>query len=335
MKYNRLFRIGFGARGMVYMGKSLQTGETVAIKEIALKSDVKAQLEIFREISALRICRHENIVHLIEVLISDHSATLVTEFVESNLRLVIDDIERPSNNELIKNYFVQLFYGLAYLHRNGIMHRDIKPENILINTSNRVKIADFGLACLYFLDQPQRTYCHQVATRWYRAPELLFGAIHYGPAMDIWAAGCILAEFLNGAPLFPGANDIDQIACVFQVLGTPTDNTWPEWEQLPDSGKLVFDSIEPVQDWTTVVDVAQCGDESSECLSLLRSVLRLDPTKRASAEMCLQSDFLSRKLPKSPQSIDYTPPPIETSIKQKASNAHIQFRQQVNSSDHY
>lgn len=153
------------------------------------------------------------------------------------MKLIIDDERRPLNNEIVRFYFTQIFYGIAYLHNMRIMHRvlsieiydtnilsifqDLKPENILINSNNRVKIADFGLACLYCPEDKRRTYRHQafnllflniinvnhrihnqVATRWYRAPELLFSSNNYNPKVDIWAIGCILAEFFNGTPFF-------------------------------------------------------------------------------------------------------------------------------------
>ena len=79
--------------------------------------------------------------------------------------------------------------------------QDLKPENILVTVNNRIKLGDFGLACLY-VPNSRKTYSHQVFTRWYRAPELLFGSITYDPKVDIWACGCILAEYINGSPLF-------------------------------------------------------------------------------------------------------------------------------------
>uniref|UniRef100_A0A914YRW0 Protein kinase domain-containing protein n=1 Tax=Panagrolaimus superbus TaxID=310955 RepID=A0A914YRW0_9BILA len=141
------------------------------------------------------------IVKLLDYFFHDTTASLVFEFIESTLKLIITDIRRPQNDALLCHYFLQLFCGIAYLHHLNIMHRDIKPENILVTANNQIKIADFGLACLY-VPKSAKTYSHQVVTRWYRAPELLFGSITYDFKIDLWASGCVLAEYINGSPLF-------------------------------------------------------------------------------------------------------------------------------------
>uniref|UniRef100_A0A3B4ZNY5 Cyclin-dependent kinase 20 n=1 Tax=Stegastes partitus TaxID=144197 RepID=A0A3B4ZNY5_9TELE len=117
--------------------------------------------------------------------------------------------------------------------------QDLKPANLLISSSGHLKIADFGLARL-FSEQGERLYSHQVATRWYRAPELLYGARKYDEGVDLWAVGCIFGELLNSSPLFPGENDIEQLCCVLRVLGTPTQDSWPEIVELPDYNKITF-----------------------------------------------------------------------------------------------
>ena len=101
------------------------------------------------------------------------------------------------------------------------MHRDLKPANLLISPTGHLKIADFGLARVFSSDEG-RLYSHQVATRWYRAPELLYGARKYDQAVDLWAVGCIFGELINNSPLFAGENDIDQLYSVLRVIGTPS-----------------------------------------------------------------------------------------------------------------
>ncbi len=115
--------------------------------------------------------------------------------------------------------------GLEYLHRHWILHRDMKPNNLLIDTRGVLKIGDFGLAKFY--GSPNRVYTHQVVTRWYRCPELLFGARIYGVGADMWALGCILAELLLRVPFLPGESDLDQLTRIFQTLGTVTEEQWP------------------------------------------------------------------------------------------------------------
>lgn len=126
----------------------------------------------------------------------------------------------------VKSLMLMILQGVAHCHRNNIIHRDLKPANLLLSRTGIIKIADFGLARTHF-GHVQRPYSHQVATRWYRAPELLFGARLYDSGVDIWAVGTILAELLNHSPLFPGQNDIDQLYCVSSILGTPNVLEWP------------------------------------------------------------------------------------------------------------
>lgn len=133
-----------------------------------------------------------------------------------------------------------LLRGLKYLHDISIMHRDIKPANLLITDGGTLKIADFGLARIYRKNAPEKSYSPQVATRFYRAPEILWGASQYGPAIDLWAAGCVFAEMLRGIPLFGGTTDIEQLALVVRLLGTPDTEQWPELLTLADYNKIRF-----------------------------------------------------------------------------------------------
>jgi renal tumor antigen len=116
----------------------------------------------------------------------------------------------------------QLMIALDHMHRKGIFHRDIKPENILIDThadlGRGLKLADFGSCRGIYSKQP---YTEYISTRWYRAPECLLTDGYYGPEMDIWGAGCVMFEITNLHPLFPGANEVDQINRIHKVLGTP------------------------------------------------------------------------------------------------------------------
>uniref|UniRef100_A0A7E4VT69 Protein kinase domain-containing protein n=1 Tax=Panagrellus redivivus TaxID=6233 RepID=A0A7E4VT69_PANRE len=247
-KYGIIGRIGQGAQGVLMKARAIETGETVAVKRIHLRNDTKSHVDALREINCLRHCNHESIVKILDTFFDENTVSIVMEFVESNLKLVINDVSRPHNDVILAHYFRQIFNGVAYLHNLNIMHRDLKPENILVTQDNKIKIADFGLACVY-VPNSRKTYSHQVVTRWYRAPELLFGSITYDPKVDIWACGCVLAEYINGSPLFMGYNDIDQLAIVLSVLGTPAAASWPEWELLPDAHKIVFEDSEPCSDW--------------------------------------------------------------------------------------
>lgn len=156
-----------------------------------------------------------------------------------------------------KAYLRMLLCGVNYCHGQSIIHRDLKPANLLISPAGTLKIADFGLARILDPLQSERQYSHQVATRWYRAPELLYGSRHYDFSVDIWATGCIFGEMINCSPLFPGTSlarnridkrqgetDIDQLACVLRNLGTPTVENWPEASSYPDFDKIHFEEVQ-------------------------------------------------------------------------------------------
>ena len=169
---------------------------------------------------------------MIDVFGHKSNVSLVMDFMDTDLEVIIKDngiILTPAH---IKSYILQTLLGLEYLHSNWILHRDLKPNNLLMNQDGVLKIADFGLAKFY--GSPNRQYTHIVVTRWYRAPELLFGARNYGTGVDVWAVGCILAELLLRIPFLAGDTDLDQLAKIFQALGTPTEENWPGHNKLPD-----------------------------------------------------------------------------------------------------
>lgn len=166
--------------------------------------------------------------------------SLVFEYVPHTLYSRLRDERSPVTRQETRRYMRHLLRGLRHLHGISIMHRDIKPANLLITDDGTLKIADFGLARVFRKDQPDRCYSPQVATRCYRAPEILWGGSKYGPPIDLWAAGCVLAEMLRGVPLFPGTTDIEQLALVVRVLGTPDPEQWPELTTLADYNKIRY-----------------------------------------------------------------------------------------------
>ncbi|KAF7652052.1 hypothetical protein LDENG_00102110 [Lucifuga dentata] len=240
-QYSILGRIGEGAHGIVFKAKHIETGETVALKKVALRRlEDGIPNQALREIKALQeIEDNQYVVKLKDVFPHGTGFVLVFDFMLSDLSEVIRNSERPLTPAQVKGYMMMLLKGVAFLHHNNIMHRDLKPANLLISSSGHLKIADFGLARL-FSERGERLYSHQVATRWYRAPELLYGARKYDEGVDLWAVGCIFGELLNSSPLFPGENDIEQLCCVLRVLGTPNQDSWPEIVELPDYNKITF-----------------------------------------------------------------------------------------------
>ncbi|VDM23629.1 unnamed protein product [Hydatigera taeniaeformis] len=234
---------------------------------------------------------HPNIVRLREVFPHGMGFTLVFDYMSTDLSEILRSIDSPLSEGEVKAYMIMLLRGISFLHSNSIMHRDLKPANLLINSKGILKIADFGLARL-FSRQEDKLYSHQVATRWYRAPELLYGARRYTESVDLWAVGCILGELINNSPLFPGENDIEQLWFVIRVLGTPTEKNWPGLTQLPDYNKITFSHCEPV----ALEDVLL--SDSLLARNLLGKFLCYDQNRRISAEKALLHDFfLTEPLP--------------------------------------
>ncbi|XP_034502963.1 cyclin-dependent kinase 20 isoform X5 [Ailuropoda melanoleuca] len=277
-QYCILGRIGEGAHGIVFKAKHVETGEIVALKKVALRRlEDGIPNQALREIKALQeIEDNQHVVQLKAVFPHGAGFVLAFEFMLSDLAEVVRHAQRPLAQAQVKSYLQMLLRGVAFCHANNIVHRDLKPANLLISASGQLKIADFGLARVFSPDG-SRLYTHQVATRWYRAPELLYGARQYDQGVDLWAVGCILGELLNGSPLFPGENDIEQLCCVLRILGTPSPQVWPEITELPDYNKISFKEQAPVP----LEEVLP--DASPQALDLLGQFLLYPPRQRISA----------------------------------------------------
>ncbi|XP_004870147.1 cyclin-dependent kinase 20 isoform X2 [Heterocephalus glaber] len=277
-QYCILGRIGEGAHGIVFKAKHVETGEIVALKKVALRRlEDGIPNQALREIKSLQeIEDNQYVVQLKAVFPHGMGFVLAFEFMLSDLAEVVRHAQRPLAPAQVKSYLQMLLKGVTFCHANNIVHRDLKPANLLISASGQLKIADFGLARIFSPDG-SRLYTHQVATRWYRAPELLYGARQYDQSVDLWAVGCIMGELLNGSPLFPGENDIEQLCCVLRILGTPSPQVWPEITELPDYKKISFKEQAPVP----LEEVLP--DASPQALDLLGHFLLYPPHQRIAA----------------------------------------------------
>ncbi|CAK7340461.1 unnamed protein product [Dovyalis caffra] len=216
--------VGHGSFGVVFQAKWLETGETVAIKKVLQDKRYKN-----RELQTMRLLDHQNVVSLKHCFFSTTEKdelylNLVLEFVPETVHRVIKHYSKLNQKMpliYVKLYTYQIFRALSYIHRAiGVCHRDIKPQNLLVNPhTHQVKLCDFGSAKVLVKGEPNISY---ICSRYYRAPELIFGATEYTAAIDIWSAGCVLAELLLGQPLFPGESGVDQLVEIIKVLGTPT-----------------------------------------------------------------------------------------------------------------
>ena len=213
-------RIGEGAHGIVLKGINKATMQVVALKRIPLKNTGSGlPNSALRELMALRLINHAHCIRFIDyfpqgipvsvclisllfrMLCAGYSLVLVCEYLASDLWEMMRTNAQPLSKNHIKSYLWMLVSAIDYIHDLGIMHRDLKPANLLIGAEGQLKVADFGLCRLF--QQKSAEYTHQVASRWYRAPELLYGSRNYGPQVDLWAIGCIFGEMLKHAPLFP------------------------------------------------------------------------------------------------------------------------------------
>ena len=308
-RYQKLSKIAHGAFGDVQKGIDTCTGKVIAIKSIQTSSN-GIQKAIFREIQALRQLScgtdlYENpIVKLIDVYPNESSICMVFEFLPSDLSEVISQSKKPIPRAHLKSYSFMILKALHYCHSQRIIHRDIKPSNLLITDQGQIKLADFGLARVISTTQqssatlsdteslPVQLLSHQVATRWYRPPELLFASRQYSFSADIWSVGAVIAELMRLSPMFPGRNDIDQIHKVLQIMGTPTEETWPGVQSLPDFSKVFFPMMIPI-DFQLIFPQANADD-----ISFLKLLLILDPVKRITASDALTHNyFLSLPLP--------------------------------------
>ncbi|KAK9811920.1 hypothetical protein WJX72_012409 [[Myrmecia] bisecta] len=285
LSYEVLGQIGEGAFGEVVQAIHKQTGQEVALKRVFVRQPERGLPDnVVREMHALQVISHPNVIRLLEVYPQGSTLVLVTEFCPLDLSALLHWAKAPISEGIIKAVLQQLMRGLATCHEAGIMHRDVKPSNILLSRDGLVKLADFGMARP--VDRKaQARYTHTVATRWYRAPELLYGARAYTTAVDMWAAGCVFAEMLGGGPLLPGETDIDQLGRVIHLFGSVDEAAWPEARALPDYNKICFAPCQP----QPLRDVL--AHASDTALQLLGQMLHITPGDRLTAAAILEHAY--------------------------------------------
>ena len=290
-RYEIISKLGKGAYGIVFRARDKQTGQVVALKKVfgAFQNAIDAQ-RTYREITILRQLRsHPFIVGLVAVhrAENDGDLYLVFEIMDTDVHAVIRanlllDIHQ-------RYIFWQLLCALKYIHSAGIIHRDLKPANILIKSDASIKVCDFGLARTINEEEPDKPLTDYIATRWYRAPELLFGSISYGVGIDMWAAGCILAELVGGRPLFPGGSYMDQLERIVSFTGPPSQSDI-------DSMKSSFTET-TVSNLTysrpKIVLEERLNKASPDAIDLIKKLISFNPADRPSAEECLKHPYVA------------------------------------------
>jgi len=287
--YNAERVIGNGTFGIVYSARIVETDETVAIKKVFVDRRYRnRELQVWREL------RHPNIVALKHAFYTSGDSAdelylnMVMEFVPETVYCVMRRFTRQGQHVpqvLVRLYVYQACRALAHLHGGGVVHRDIKPQNLLVDAErgHLLKLCDFGSAA--YAGQGRPPLVAYICSRYYRAPELIFGSTNYGSAVDLWSIGCVLAEMLRGRPLFPGENGVDQLVEIVKVLGTPSRRQIMAMN--PQYQSFAFPSMK-ARGWGTVLRKS-VGPESRD---LLGKLLDYDPEARVRPlEACAHACF--------------------------------------------
>lgn len=264
----------------------------VAIKKIKVDAQYKDGLSMaaIREVKYLQELSHPNIIALHCVFSSkNQNLNLVLEFLPlGDLEMLIKDVDGVRYGTAdIKAWMGMLGRAVWFCHENFVLHRDIKPNNLLIAADGEVKLADFGLARSF--SDPYRAMTHNVITRWYRPPELLYGARFYSGAVDMWSVGLVFAELTTRNPFVAGMSDTHQLELICQAIGTPTEENWPGVSKLPDYVRINTQQSVRGRDFY----LGTFGTVGPVGVDLLMSTLILDPRKRATARQFLQHKWWS------------------------------------------
>lgn len=309
-------RTGKGSFGVVYKAVERDTGKVVAIKRVLQDPRYKN-----RELQIMKMIRHPNCVELVnsfyERTRTEVFLNLVLAYVPKNLYEVCNTFSKLKQKMPIlhvKLYIYQLCRSLAHVHSLGICHRDIKPQNLLINPeTHELKLCDFGSAKILIPGEPNVSY---ICSRYYRAPELIFGASDYTNAIDVWSSGCVMAELLLSQPIFAGESGLDQLVEIIKVLGTPTREHIramnPEYKDYKQ-----FPSIQP-HPWNRVFS----DDTPPLAIDLVSKMLVYTPTARVlPLQVCAHPFFDElRELYVNPSS-EVTLPPLFDFSPEEVANA--------------
>ena len=291
-KFEVINKLGKGAYGIVWKAIDRKTKSVVAVKKVfdAFQNSTDAQ-RTFREVMFLQeLNGHENIIRLLNLIRAENNKDLylIFDFMETDLHA---GIRANILQKVHKQYILyQILKGLKYIHSGNLIHRDLKPSNILLNSECHAKIADFGLARSigkYDQDNSPPVLTEYVATRWYRAPEILLGSTKYTIGVDMWSVGCILGELITGKSLFPGNSTINQIERVLELTGIPNSEDIDSIDSNLTRNILDNISFTKKKGFSYFFPQA-CPDE----LDLLKKMLVFNPKKRITAEMALKHKYV-------------------------------------------
>ncbi|MFH4979896.1 hypothetical protein AB6A40_006605 [Gnathostoma spinigerum] len=287
--YQNLTTVGTGAYGTVCAADCRLTGEKVAIKKFSrpFQSPIHAK-RTHREIKLLRSMNHENVIDMLDVFTPDKDAASMQDVYFVSMLMGADlsnilKIQRLSDDH-VQFLVYQILRGLKYIHSAGLIHRDLKPSNIAVNEDCELKILDFGLA-----RQTDDEMTGYVATRWYRAPEIMLNWMHYSQTVDIWSVGCIMAELITGRTLFPGADHLDQLTRIMNVVGTPNEEFLSKIQSEEARNYIRNLPKTPKKDFRLLFPTA-----SAAAIDLLEKTLDPDPDYRPTASEAMEHAYLAQ-----------------------------------------
>ena len=291
-------KVGQGAYGVVFKAIDKKTKEQVALKKLfgAFQDEVDSQ-RTFREVMLLQeLNGHDNIIRLLNVIKAENDVDLylVFDYMEADLFNVI----RANILQDIHKKFIiyQILKALKFIHSADIIHRDLKPSNIFINSDCHVKLGDFGLARTLEHDpQMKNMVTEYVATRWYRAPEMILAAQKYGKPIDMWSVGCILYELIVGTPLLPGKSTKDMMKMMFSVTGFPDRKEYNEVKKECKIQQIDYDDLlqEKIKKKKNIMQTVSKFTNDEVAIDLLLKLLQFNPKKRLTAEEALEHPYVA------------------------------------------
>uniref|UniRef100_H2Z495 Mitogen-activated protein kinase n=1 Tax=Ciona savignyi TaxID=51511 RepID=H2Z495_CIOSA len=292
--------IGYGAFGVVWAVKDPRDGKQVALKKMPnVFHNIMSAKRVLRELKMLCYFNHENVLSAVDVLPPVDSPYeemyVITQLMHTDLHKIIVS-QQALTTDHIRLFLYQILRGVKYLHGARILHRDIKPGNLLINSDCRLKICDFGLARLEEPDE-SKYMTQEVVTQYYRAPELLLGARHYGNAVDIWSIGCIFAELLSRRILFQANSPVTQIDMIYNLL---VDSNVAPSQQFSHRSNSTLDMEARAQLYQSVSRLPAAPSTfyhlapnmTHEAAHLISRLLVWDPSKRVSCTEALRHIYL-------------------------------------------
>jgi len=292
-RYHGLEYLGEGAYGVVVSAMDNVTKQKVAIKKMSPFEHQTYCQRTLREVKILTRLKHENIIELLDLVCEDQMEKLkdlylVQTLMECDLYKLLRSQKLSDDHVCYFTY--QILRGVKYIHSSNVLHRDLKPPNLLLNSNCDLRICDFGLARIADPEYDHTgALTEYVATRCYRAPEVMLNAKGYSKSMDMWSIGCIVAEMLSNRPIFPGKNYLDQIQKIQEVLGTPTPDETTFI--LNPKARAFLESLpnQPRKPWARMYPRAE---GTPGAFDLLDKLLAFDPRKRITVEEALAHTYM-------------------------------------------